>query len=262
MLAVNSSQTVFLGIDPTTGRSTFTYASLDAERAILALGSGKLSNVLAYAAGQSHAVVAVNGPSGVNKGLAEWEETNKRLFPEPEGSGWANLRLAEAELIERGMDTTRTPGRQEDCPHWMRVGFELYEHLGRLRYVPFPAEDSDRQWLEVNCTAGFSSLSGSSLFDLRILEGRMQRQLILNIEGLPLKDPLEFFEEVTRHRLLRGILPYEMIYSGHELNAIMAAYTAWLALNQPERAVTLGGKDEGLLVLPVKGEDQRVENRE
>ena len=260
MLANGNPQTVFIGIDPTAGRGTFTYAALDGERIIMALGSGKMSDVLAYAAGQSRAVVAVNAPSGVNKGLAEWSETLQRLFPEPEGEGWANLRVAEAELIHRNLDSFRTPAIPEDCTHWMRSSFSLYDKLKRLGYCAYPHEAGERQWMEVHCGAGFASLAGGELFELRSLEGRLQRQLVLYIEKLPVKDPLEFFEEVTRHRLLHGILPYEMIYADHELNALMSAFTAWLAFNQPERTLTLGDKDEGYIVLPVPVEEERSGN--
>ena len=256
MLADLDSQTAFIGIDPTAGRALFTYAALDTERAILALGTGKLSNVLAYMAGQSQAIAALNGPSGPNLGLAEREEHQQRLFAEPGGGRWNNLRLAEAELIGRGLPSACTPATLADCPHWMQNGFGLLERLVRLGYTEFPAGDGHRQRLEVSSAAAFSSLAESDLFDQRILEGRLQRQLILFLEGLPVRDPLEFFEEITRHHLLHGILPYEMIYSTHELNAIMAAYTAWLAVHQPERVVSLGDKEEGCLILPVKGEEE------
>ena len=40
---------------------------------------------------------------------------------------------------------------------------------------------------------------------------------------------MEFFEEVTRHRLRHGILPLEKLYTPGELDALTAAYLAWLA---------------------------------
>ncbi len=261
MLAGPDSQTAFIGIDPTAGRGLFTYLALDMNRAILALGTGKLSDVLAYMAGQNQAIVAINSPAGVNKGLAEWNETTQRLFPEPEGSGWSNLRLAEAELIQRGLVSTRTPSQSADCPHWMQSGFTLVDRLRRLGYVDFPAGDAQRQRLEVNSAAAFASLAGCDLFEQRILEGRLQRQLVLFMEGLPVNDPLNFFEEITRHHLLKGILPYEMVYSPYELNALAAAYIAWLAVNDPDRVLILGDKEEGCLVLPVRDE-KKIENRD
>ena len=38
-----------------------------------------------------------------------------------------------------------------------------------------------------------------------------------------------FFEEVTRHKLLRGIMPDQDILPVAKLNALAAAYTAFLA---------------------------------
>ena len=68
------------------------------------------------------------------------------------------------------------------------------------------------------------------------LEGRLQRQLVLFEQDMGIKDPMEFFEEITRHRLLKGILPIECIYTSEELDALVAAFTAYLAVNQPRRS--------------------------
>jgi hypothetical protein len=95
---------IYLGIDPTVGRAQFVYAALDEDGKIEALGSGKLNAVLAYAAGQSQAWIAVNGPRGVNQGLTDAANTQQALFNEPGNAAWNNLRLAEAELIARGLE--------------------------------------------------------------------------------------------------------------------------------------------------------------
>ena len=83
------------------------------------------------------------------------------------------------------------------------------------------------------------------------LEGRQQRQLVLYEQGLGIRDPMEFFEEMTRHKLLKGILPLEQIYSAEALDAIAAAYMAYLAGRHPERLGKLGDAQEGQIFLPV-----------
>jgi len=68
---------------------------------------------------------------------------------------------------------------------------------------------------------------------------------------LNIPDPMSLFEEITRHRLLQGILPLDILYSAEELDALVAAYTAWLAGTKPEQVSLLGDPEEGYLVLPV-----------
>ena len=45
---------------------------------------------------------------------------------------------------------------------------------------------------------------------------------------------VELFEEITRYRVLKGILPSNEIYILAELNALGAALTAWTAACHPE----------------------------
>jgi len=60
-----------------------------------------------------------------------------------------------------------------------------------------------------------------------------------------------FFEEITRHRLLKGILPMEQIYTAEELDAIAAAYVAYIAARHPEQVSKVGDDQEGQIILPV-----------
>ena len=59
-----------------------------------------------------------------------------------------------------------------------------------------------------------------------------------------------FFEEVTRHKLLRGIMPDQDILPLAKLNALAAAYTAYLAGAHPERVACYGEPEEGEIYLP------------
>ncbi|CAG0957786.1 hypothetical protein ANAEL_00441 [Anaerolineales bacterium] len=80
----------------------------------------------------------------------------------------------------------------------------------------------------------------------------MQRQTLLYEHGLNIKDPMDFFEEITRYKLLKGILPMELLYLPEQLDALVAAYVAWLAVYKQEGVFLLGDAREGKLVLPGK----------
>lgn len=243
-----SKPETFIGIDPSGGRSPFTYAALDRERRLLALGAGELEDVLAFAGGQAAAIAAVNAPAGPNLGLVR--KKLERQAPGPGHSRGLEMRLAEYLLRERGINVSPTPSRRELCPAWMQMGFALYQQLGKMGYKPYPSASAPRQWLETHPHAAFCALLGRRLLPKPTLEGRLQRQLALHAAGLGIKDPMDFFEEITRHKILGGNLPMEFIYLPEELDALAAAYVAFLAAMQPEDVVTVGDRREGQFALP------------
>ena len=245
-----ASPHTFIGIDPTPRYDPFVYAALDDELHLMAIGKGRLADVIAYAAGQSAALIGINAPQKLNQGLVNQAEERQHLFPVPPNKR-GNLRQAELTLLVQGVHVPRTPAQEKYCPVWMKNGFLLYQHLLSMGYRLFPADESPRQIMEVQAEAAFFALLGKApLFELNSLEGRLQRQLALYDKKIQLSDPMDFFEEVTRFRLLRGILPAENIYSGGELNALVCAFTAWLSVHAPERLVQYGVAEEGFIYLP------------
>jgi hypothetical protein len=82
------------------------------------------------------------------------------------------------------------------------------------------------------------------------LEGRLQRELILYERGVRIRDPMIFFEEITRHKLMNGLLPMEFVYLPAQLDALAAAYTAWLSVQKPAELTRLGNRQEGFINLP------------
>ncbi len=106
--------------------------------------------------------------------------------------------------------------------------------------------------MEAPAEVGYWSLLETLPFPALTLEGRLQRQLVLHDEKLPVADPMDFFEEVTRFKLLKGILPVKDIYSPAELNALLAAYTANLAVYDPARLNRFGSSDEAEIFVPAK----------
>ena len=88
------------------------------------------------------------------------------------------------------------------------------------------------RWLETDAQKCFLALCGNELLPRRTLEGRIQRSLILYDEGLQTNDPMDFFEEITRHKIMQGLLPLENLYSSKELDALVTAYLAWMAVQR------------------------------
>ena len=125
-------------------------------------------------------------------------------------------------------------------PNWMRMGFILYRRLEKLGYQSFPCENAVHQYLEVYPHACYTVLLGVTPFSKYTLEGRLQRQLALLEQGIHVADPMLFFEEITKYKLLKGILPLEGLYNPGELDALAAAYTAWFAANHPNRVIYFG----------------------
>jgi len=104
------------------------------------------------------------------------------------------------------------------------------------------SKQGSRQWMDTDSQENFIVLCEGKLLSRRSTEGRIQRALILYDERVQIPDPMDFFEEITRHRLIRGSLPEENTYSVHELNALMSAYTAWIYSNEPRRMHLSGNR--------------------
>jgi hypothetical protein len=103
-----------------------------------------------------------------------------------------------------------------------------------------------RQFFETSAQDCFRTLIGKALLPRRTFEGRVQRALILYEQGIRINDPMDFFEEITRHHMLNGVFPNELLHSAHELDALAAAYVAWLAVNDAGQIETTPNK----LILP------------
>lgn len=241
----------FIGVDPSGSRGPFTYAVLDRERRLLALRSGELEDVLALAEAHASAIAAINAPSAPNLGLVRKKLADR--LPGPGRARSVEMRLAEHLLQERGIHVAPTPSRRELCPAWVQMGFVLYQQLEKIGYKPYPSASASRLWLETHPQAVYHALLGRAPFPKPTLEGRLQRQLALHERGVGVKDAMDFFEEITRHKLLAGNLPLELVYLPEELDALAAAFVAWLAAVQPDMVVKVGDRREGMLIMPAGG---------
>lgn len=122
----------------------------------------------------------------------------------------------------------------------------LKEGVVRAGFKSLPEGDHPKQWFETNSQDCFQRLGGHKLLPRRSLEGRLQRSAILYEQGLPLTDPMDIFEEITRFKLIQGQLPLDQIPTSRELDALVAAYLAWMMVNHPRQT-----QAQGAFVLPV-----------
>jgi hypothetical protein len=240
----------FIGIDPTAGQRPFTYAALNGDLRLMAIGQGEMNDILAFAAGQRRALVAVCAPRQPNQGVMENARIRQQFNPPPRPGRWTSFRMAEYQLRQHNISAPRTLAREEDCPNWMQEGFSLYRRLEGLGYRCFPTDEADHQTIEVYPHACYTVMLGCQPFPKYTLEGRIQRQLVLYEQKLGVPDPMRIFEEITRHRLLKGTLPLDELYSPGELDALVAAYTACLVSTAPERITVMGHAEEGQIYLP------------
>lgn len=220
----------------------FTCAALDVECNLLALSHSGLEEALTLVNSFSSAIAALDAPSSLVRA-----GTRKR--PDKQTPAAPGLRSAERALRARGIQLPRTVIRPDSARG--EVGRALYEHLRKEGFIHHPENGASHHWLEANPHACFTALLGKNPLPRQTLEGRLQRQIILYDADVNLKDPMDFFEEVTRHRLRMGQLPTETLYTPDQLDALMLAYTAWMAARRPAETNSVGTEEEGLLVLPV-----------
>ena len=252
MLFIDS---VFIGIDPTSSNKSFTYAALDKNLNLIALSDGELDDVTAFAAGQQSATVAINAPANVNRGLVR--EKMKKEMLTPHKIRAAEFRMAEYELRERGIAVSGTPASVGICPAWMQVGFSLYRKLEKMGFKKYTTEKHSHQIIETHPHACYCVLAEDTPLPKPTLEGKLQRQLLLYERGVKIKDPMDFFEEITRHKMIKGTWPLDLLYLPEQLDAVVAAYTAWLVVHKPEQTISIGDSKEGMIYLPEKNLKQK-----
>ncbi|MBL8061500.1 MAG: DUF429 domain-containing protein [Anaerolineales bacterium] len=241
---------VFVGVSPAIHQKSFVYAAMDKNLSLVALAEGGLDEIVAFLAGQRTVMAAVNAPSGLNRGLAV--EKKKEMFKSRKEKGSGGYRLAESELRTRGILVRGTPSTLGACPEWMKAGISLHRKLEKNGFVKYPADDETHQLFETSSHAGFCVLAGEAPLSKASLEGKIQRQLLLYENGVGIKDPMDFFEEITRHKMLKGTWPMELLYHPDQLDAMVAALTAWKVTHKPESVCQVGDVKEGIIFLPAQ----------
>ena len=212
---------------------------------------GSLEEVLAFTAGQPRSMVAVCAPRQPSQGLMARSDVRDHLNPPPRPGRWTDFRLVEYLLRQHHISCYKTPGEETACPNWMKMGFLLYHRLEQMGFQPYPTQEAALQWLEVYPHASFCTMLGHVPLPKHSLEGRIQRQLVLYRHRLNLPDPMDLVRGITTRHILQGNLPTNKLYGQGELDALVAAYTAWQAATNPTEVTLLGDASEGQVVLPV-----------
>jgi predicted nuclease with RNAse H fold len=247
-------QDVYVGIDPTAGDRPMHFAVLDGGLKLVALSQGDVETVLAFVGGLERAAVAIDAPQSPNQGLMLRPEFRRRFNLQPGGRTWGQWKVCEYEMRRRNIRLYNTPRKEEDAPRWMQMGFSLYRRLLGLGYRLFIDGEPtpERSLLEVHPHACFAVMLGRRPFLKQTLEGRLQRQLLLYLEGLDIVNPMNVLEEITRHHLLNGNLPLDGLYDHDQLDALVSAFTAYLVARKPERVLQVGEREEGYITLPTE----------
>src|SRR5262245_21152783 len=107
--------------------------------------------------------------------------------------------------------------RSTSSQRGQKIGSDIKRAVIQAGFKPYLTNNALKQWVETNPLECFRSISGQIPQSRRTLGGLLQRALILYGEGLQIEDPMEFFEEITRHHLLAGVMPMELLYSASEL---------------------------------------------
>lgn len=242
------SNSAFIGVDCASGNSSYTLAALDEGLNLLAVSEGELDDVTAFAAGYESALLAINAPLSLNRGLVRAKMQKQMLTPHQVRG--AEMRMAEYDLRERGIPVSGTPSTKALCAPWMQAGMALRRKLENMGFDAYPASEKSHQFLETHPHACYCVLAGAVPQTKPSIEGRLQRQLLLHESGVRIKDPMDFFEEITRFKMMKGIWPVEILYTPEQLDALAAAYVAWLAANKPDSLAYTGDEREGLIFLP------------
>lgn len=219
------------------------WAAINLKGELLAIREGTVEDVITFIRGIPQVAVCINSPAGVSAQLISNPQIRATLNPQPRAGKYSRFRVCEYLLKCRNIRLIPASAKQDQAPDWMIKGFALFNGLMKIDALPV---------FETNAHAAFCALLGRIPFLKQTSEGQIQRQLVLIQAGLQLADPLNYYEEITRRKLLQGILPDGKIYSSRELDALVSALNARQQIHFPDEAIILGEPQEGQISLPVK----------
>jgi len=247
---MNDQPPVFIGLDASAGRRPVTLAVLDGNLRILRLENRTLEKTVQAVAEYPNAYCGVDAPIERSHMLMADPGMRSRLGLEPKQKNYQAYRVCEFELRRRGIHSYKTPVEAQKAPSWMQVGWQLYDQLKTVGYGVYPNGGS-RIVFETYPHASYTALVMKRPYKKNTVMGRAQRQLLLYREGVEVFDAMQIFEEFTRHRFLSGELDLGELLNNAALDALIAAYTAFLLYREPHNVTLLGDMVDGQIVLPV-----------
>jgi hypothetical protein len=244
------SNRVFAGMELSAGGRKCSTAALTSRLDVLFVKASAAEEWALELASFGELSIAVSGPlrahSPSAEGTARSGDARRR-------GKWKGARSAEVEIRRRGIPIRLTPAGEDAAPALLRASWRLAREL---RQRGFQEEGgrrlSPRLLIETRPAACAAVLLGRIPFKRETLEGRIQRQLLLFREKVAVPDPMDSLEELTAHHLLSGRLALRGIRTPEELDALLAAYTAWRAACLPDSVTWLGRGRNGQICLPVK----------
>lgn len=239
----------YIGIDPAGGSDKIQVSLFDDAGQLELSISCPLAELYPIISSSPRVIAAINSPMGLNTGILR-EPSVRETLPEMHIPGRnVDMRVGEFILRAKGIHVGMTPAISATCTQSVRAGFEVYELLRKAGYSD--GFEGDRVFVESSAHAVFCVLAGMNPLAKLTLEGRLQRQLLLFDGGLQINDPMEFLEEVTRHKLLKGILPWDELYSSEELDAMAMGLMAYYLGEEEKPFTKVGDPSEGTIYLPV-----------
>jgi hypothetical protein len=247
------SEALYIGVNPSSQGRPIQYVALDAGLRLAARGEADMEEVLAFVGGLDSAIVALDSPQRPSQGLLARPDFRQQFDLPADGSTWRKWRLGEYELRRRNIRLVNTATLERIASKWLKNGYRLYGRLQSMGFKHFRVGGRPARllMLEVQPHAGYTSLLKRQPLPKESLEGRLQRQLVLFLEGLEISNPMRSLEEITRHHLLRGELPLRELFEAEHLDALLSAYTAYLVGTSTERVNQVGHREEGFITLPV-----------
>lgn len=246
------AEAVYIGVNPSSSGRPMQYAALDSDLRLVATEEGSIEDVLAFIGGQEAAIVAVDSPQCGADGPMTDPQVRSGFDLSTDGSTWRKWRVCDYELRRRNIRLVNTATLERIATKWLHHGFRLYDRLGKMGYQFFRVggQPAPKLVLEVQPHAAFTVLLERQPFAKEDLEGRLQRQLVLFLQGLEIPNPMRSLEEITRHHLLRGELPLRELYAPAYLDALVAAYCAYLVGTNTGEVSQVGHRQEGFITLP------------
>lgn len=245
------TEKVYAGIDTTAGRRPVTCALLNARLQVIHLENHTFESLLSLLSGYPQIICGIDSPSRMNTGIMADPDYRQGLGLKRTAQRFSGYRVAEYEIRRRGIHIYGTPREISPSTAWIAEGWRLYGALRQQGFRDYPA-DGARIIFETYPHANYTALIGRRPYSKNSLEGRIQRQLVLLEGGVRVSDAMHLMEEWTRHRFLTGRIPIEDLYDHDQLDALIAAYTAYQLANAPESSSVLGDDRDGKIVLPVK----------
>jgi hypothetical protein len=244
----DSQRFTFVGIEPLATSNGFSFVSLDDTLSLLAIGEGSLKDIFSFLVGQKMVRVAIHAPAY----LGTSHSTDSEIQTD-EAIPAREYRTCEFQLWQKNIPCDFTAVKPGRISAPLRLGYQLIQTLQQYEFSFSDPSAKQRSLIETCPAACYHQLLNTAIQQEPLL-WRFQHQLILHKLQLPVQDPMIFFEEITRHKLLMGKVSLENILIPEELNAMVSAYTAWLSHHHPEKVTSWGDESDGFLVLPIQNQ--------